>query len=149
MADNQQGALMLAQHAFHPFDCGQIHMVCRFVKKQNIRLGIKRTCQRYAPRFTAGQSVGHTVAIQPHTHQNRFGLMRLFVASIGFHSLGHQRNQAHPRRNIRGLRQIGNFGTGRCPQTAFVHFATTRHQLHQAGFARTITPDQRQPVSRM
>ena len=106
---------MLAQHFLHPFNGWQIHVVCGFIKKQNVRFRIYCPGQRYAAGLAAGKPITYPHWIKPHTHQNGIGFMRDFIEVRIVNTGGNNGTQCHAFGNARGLGQVGNFGAGGGP----------------------------------
>jgi D-alanine transaminase len=144
MADNHECTAIARQPFLEPFDCGEVEMVGRLVEQQQVRFARQSTADCGAALFAPARSFGFAVEINAQLIGNC--AHRIFRRA--FLAMNCEIHQPIERGDIGILIEHHDVGAGNNNAFAFVRLDGSRYQLHQCGFARTVTADQRQPVTR-
>jgi hypothetical protein len=146
MADQHDPRAHARQFLFQPLDPRQIQMVGRLVQQQNVRLRRQHPRQCRPPSLSARQPGRILGAGQPQLLQEINGPIPLPVVGMIQPSLDISQRRLEPV-EIRLLRQIPDRRPRLSEPSPAIRLHQSRRHFQQSRFARSIAPDQANPVA--
>ena len=144
VADQRQRRAAIREVRLQPFDRDQIEVIGRLVEQQDLGLRAQDPDQRRAARFAAGETAGIGVRIDPELGHHGSRRIRIVeIAKPGKDIVERGGEAGH----VRLLRQIGE-ARGRLDEAASpVSRHLARGDAKQGRFARSVAPDDGDPVA--
>ena len=145
VADEHEGAALVGQARFEPFDGRQVEVVGRLVEQQDVGRRRQHVGERRAAQLAARQGRRVLLAAEAQLLQQIAGLMRIVGgAEAGFH-VGQRGGVAG---EVGLLRQVAHGGARLHEALAPVGLDQARGDPEQRRLARAVAPDQAHPLPR-
>ena len=144
VADQRQRRAASSKVRLQPFDGDQVEVIGRLVEQQDLGLRAQDPDQCRAARFAAGQTAGIGVRIDPklgHHGSRRIGVVE--IAKPGKDIVERGGEAGH----VRLLRQIGEARRRLDEAASPVSADLARGNAKQGRFARSVAPDDGDPVA--